>query len=291
MRAIEICNLSKRYKIGTWGIQDVSFSVGYGEVVGILGPNGAGKTTLVRQITSELVPTSGDVIVGGISVRKRPSEVVWQLGVVPQEGNLFHGVTVRQHLRILGRLQGLGRRQSNKRADELIDDLRLGEHKDKPSEMLSTGLRRRLLLGIAALARPPLLVLDEPSTGLDVESRQHLWNLISNYPDHQSSVLLTTHYIEEAETLCDRIAIISNGQLTVIDTPAALRDSIDYKYKVVYRTENGLETLRGNDQDELFAKVKALGVEQYSVSRASLEDAYLSLTRSSGDGESTDDDR
>jgi len=230
------------------------------------------------------------VLVSGISVLDRPGDVVWQLGVVPQEGNFFHGLTVRQHFQILGRLRGLGRREASRRTDELVAELRLEEHKDKPSETLSTGLRRRLLLGIAALARPPLLILDEPSTGLDVESRQNLWNVISNYPDERSSVLLTTHYIEEAEALCDRIAIISDGRLVALDTPAALRDSIDFDYKVVYRKARGLETIRGNDQDELLARVKELGVEQYSVSRASLEDAYLSLTGDAGgEGDSGDD--
>ena len=285
---IEVRELNKRYKDGPQANRDISLTVNWGEALGVLGPNGAGKTTLVRQITTELLPTSGQVRVLGIDAVTRADEVKARIGVVPQEARLFDGLSAYQHLRIFGVLRGLSRRDARQRADELIEQLDLKSHRDFTSERLSGGLRRRLLVGIAMLAEPDVLILDEPTVGLDVESRQQLWEVIRSYRQRAAAVLLTTHYMEEAETLCDRIGIIQDGRLISIDTVANLRASIGHEYKLVYETAEGQQTSYGDDASALAAQVRAQGVDEYAVMRTSLEDVYLALTRGAHEGTETD---
>ena len=282
--------LTKRYKGGTWANRDISLAALPGEVLGILGPNGAGKTTLVRQITTELVPTSGQVLIFGHDVVAEPSVAKAFVGIVPQEATLFEYLTVHQHLRIFGKLRGLSPKHASRRAEELVRDLRLDQHRDVLVEKLSGGLRRRLLIGIAALAQPPLIVLDEPTTGLDPRSRRELWSLLRAYKERGATVLLTTHYMEEAEALCDRVGIIQHGRLLVLDTPTNLRAAHGYQFKVTYTCNGSMaqaETIYGTDDRELVERVRAMGASQYAVAPTNLEDVYLALT---GEKEAFDGD-
>lgn len=285
---VEVRNLNKRYKDGPHANQDISLTVNWGEALGVLGPNGAGKTTLVRQITTELLPTSGEVRVIGIDAVANPDDAKARIGVVPQEARLFQGLSVYRHLRIFGVLRGLSRRDARERADELIEELDLTAHRDFVSERLSGGLRRRLLVGIAMLAEPDVLILDEPTVGLDVESRQRLWEVLQSYRQRDAAVLLTTHYMEEAETLCDRIGIIQDGRLISLDTIANLRSSIGHEYKLVYESSEGQQTVYGDDHLALADQLRAQGVDEYAVMRTSLEDVYLALTQQARDEDETD---
>ena len=280
---IEVRNLDKRYKDGPQANRDISLTVNWGEALGVLGPNGAGKTTLVRQITTELIPTSGQVRVVGIDAVANPDDAKARIGVVPQEARLFDGLSVYQHLRVLGVLRGLSRRDARERADELIEELDLTAHRDFNSERLSGGLRRRLLVGIAMTAQPEVLILDEPTVGLDVESRQRLWEVLQSYRQRDAAVLLTTHYMEEAETLCDRIGIIQDGRLISLDTIGNLRSAIGHEYKLVYETPEGRQTVFGDDHLDLAAQLRAQGIDEYAVMRTSLEDVYLALTQQARD--------
>ncbi len=279
---IEVRDLHKRYKKGPLANRDISFTAKWGEVLGILGPNGAGKTTLVRQITTELLPTSGAVRVVGIDAAAHPNEVKALLGVMPQEARLFEGLTARQHLRIFGKLRGLSRRDARRRGDDLIDQLGLGEHADKPNDALSGGLRRRLMVGVALLAAPPVLILDEPTVGLDVESRRDLWETLRSYKRPDAAVLLTTHYMEEAEALCDRVGIIQEGRLLALDTVANLRASLGFEYKVTFGDAAKPETIYGGDAAALAEQGRAKGMDEYSLSRTTLEDVYLAVTKQTG---------
>ena len=275
---IEVRSLHKRYKGGTWANRDITLSAVHGEILGIVGPNGAGKTTLVRQITTELLPTSGEVRVFGVDAVARPLEVKGLIGVMPQEATLYGGLSVRHQFRIFGKLRGLPARPARRRRDELIADLDLEEHGRKSTDALSGGLRRRVLLGIAAVADPPLLILDEPSVGLDPEARHGLWDLLRRYRQEGKTVLLTTHYMEEAEELCDRVAIIQDGSLLALDTVGNLHAAHGYRYKITFTTTAGTRSLHGNDDRQLVARVQAMGIDQYSLTRTTLEDVYLGLT-------------
>ena len=216
--AIRIECVSKRYADGTRANREVSLTINQGEIVTLLGPNGAGKTTLVRQITTELLPTSGEIRVLGHDPVSEPNAVKALLGVVPQDAGLYWDLSAKQHFRLLGKMRGLPGRRARARADELVRSLGLEEHADKATQTLSGGLKRRVMNGIATCAEPPILVLDEPTTGLDPEARRDLWALTREYRREGRTVLLTTHYMEEAEALSDRTGIILKGRLAAIDT-------------------------------------------------------------------------
>lgn len=277
-------SINKRYKGGVWANQNISLVAEQGEILGILGPNGAGKTTLVRQITTELFPTSGTIHVFGHDVVAEPNRVKSLMGIVPQEAKLYELLTVKQIFRIFGKLRGLSPRAASRRADELIADLRLEDHRDVMAMKLSGGLQRRVMVGIAALGRPSLIVMDEPTTGLDPQSRRDLWKLLRSYRERGATILLTTHYMEEAEALCDRVGIIHQGRLVALDTVPNLRAAHGYEFKVTFSTNstNGddseTQTLYGKNDDELVERVRAMGIRQFSVSRTNLEDVYLALT-------------
>ena len=278
---LEVKNLNKQYKAGTWANRDITLTAEPGEILAVLGPNGAGKTTLVRQITTELRPTSGEVRVFGHDVVAEAARTKDHLGVVPQEASLFEYLTVYNHLRIFGALRGLSRRESRRRADELVEELHLTEHRNVLAGKLSGGLRRRVMVGIAALARPPLMILDEPTTGLDPQSRRDLWSLLRRRKEQGATVLLTTHYMEEAEALSDRVGIIQRGRLLALDTVANLRSAHGYESKVTYAldgSEAEVETLYGANDRELVERVRSKGVQQFTVALTSLEDIYLALT-------------
>ena len=276
---LEVRGLNKRYKNGTWANRDITFTVGEGELLGILGPNGAGKTTLVRQITTELLPTSGDVRVMGYSAVAEPTRVKGVMGTIPQEATLYGELSVWHHLRAFGRLHGLSRKDSRARADELVEALGLGNHRNKFPGELSGGLRRRVLVGIAVLARPSLLVLDEPTTGLDPQSRRELWSVVTRYKTSGTSVLLTTHYMEEAEELSDRVGIINEGRMLVMDSVDALRRAHNLEFKATFRGGDGeTHTIYAGAPSELSERLRDQCVEEFSISKANLEDVYLALT-------------
>ena len=272
-------DVRKRYRNGPWANDGITLAAVRGEILGIVGPNGAGKTTLIRQITTELRPTSGAIRVFGIDAVARPHEVKCLIGVMPQEAALYWGLSVQHHLRIFARLRGLPWRDAARRCDELIADLGLEEHRHKTTETLSGGLRRRVLLGIAAVADSPLLILDEPSVGLDPEARRDLWGLLRSYRERGKTVLLSTHYMEEAETLCSRVGIILDGALRALDTIENLHAAYGYDYKLTFASASGTETIYGNDDQDLVRRVQRQNVDQYSLSRTTLEDIYLDLTR------------
>ncbi len=282
-----VSELNKRYRGGVHANRDISLEAHSGEALGILGPNGAGKTTLVRQITGELLPSSGSVRVFGVDVAANPVEAKRLMGIVPQEAQLFELLTVQETLRIFGKLRGLSSGDAARRADELVGALRLGEHLRVPTVKLSGGLKRRVMVGIAAIAEPALIVLDEPTTGLDPQSRRDMWNLMREYKARGATILMTTHYMEEAEALCDRVGVISGGRLLALDTAPNLKSAQGLDFKITYKADgdNGAaRTIYGTDDRALVERVRAMGVRKFSVSDATLEDVYLALT----DGEGMD---
>ena len=276
---LKVRGLNKRYKDGTHANRDITLAVRRGELLGILGPNGAGKTTLVRQITTELLPTSGDVRVMGYCAVSEPLRVKSLMGTIPQEATLYPELSVWHHLRVFGRLHGLSRKDSRARADELAEALRLGNHRNKFPGELSGGLRRRVLVGIAVLTRPALLVLDEPTAGLDPQSRRDLWALVTQYKVEGTAVLLTTHYMDEAEALSDRVGIINDGRMLAMDSVDSLRNAHELEFKATFQSSDGeAHTIYGGTSHELSERLRDQGVEEFAIARANLEDVYLTLT-------------
>jgi lipooligosaccharide transport system ATP-binding protein len=219
--AIVARDLVKRY--GTLeAVRGVSFEVGHGEVVGFLGPNGAGKTTTVRMLSCFLPPTSGTATIFGIDVRERPREVKRLLGVCPQENNLDPDFDVLKNLTVYARYFGLTGRPARDRARGILSQLALTDKLGSPVEALSGGMKRRLILARALLNDPRVLILDEPTTGLDPQARHAIWDRVRSFRAAGTTVLLTTHYMEEAAQLCDRIILIDEGRILREGAPAAL---------------------------------------------------------------------
>jgi ABC-2 type transport system ATP-binding protein len=253
-----------------------------GEVVAILGPNGAGKTTFLRQITTELRPTAGSVSVFGVDAVTKPDSAKRMMGITPQEAGLFEALTVREHFEFFARFKSLTKREAREAAHEVIAELSLVNETNKRVGALSGGQRRRILIGLALLGRAPLLVLDEPTTGLDPSSRRTVWGVIRRAVNRGATVILSTHYMEEGETLSDRIAIIAEGRLLAFGTLDELLARLDRSYRLSYRHPFDLTGELNVRNCASFAEaqqhISRELLSEYSIARASLEDVYFTLT-------------
>jgi ABC-type multidrug transport system ATPase subunit len=276
--AIRAKGLTKRYANGTLANDAIDLAVPQGTTLGLLGRNGAGKTTLARQITGELAPTSGLVEVMGINVFEETARVRYLMGVVPQEAQPYDHLKPREHLALFGRLRGLGRAEAGRRADEMIALLGLGEHLGKTARMLSGGLKRKLLVGTAMMGDPPVLVLDEPTTGLDPHARREVWTLLRALRGRGRTIVMTTHYMDEAEELCDEIALISGGRIYVQGTVEQLRERCRSPFKATYEDGPRRATIAGSSSEEVLRELARRGIEEFTLTKASLEDVYMELT-------------
>ena len=220
--ALQIRGLTKRYDDGTLALEGLDLDVPSGEFFGLLGPNGAGKTTLIGAVCNLIRVTAGDVLVFG-----RPAsslEARRMVGVAEQDPNLDRFLTVREALIYHGGYFGLTKADSERRAEEMIDVFDLRAKADVRAPKLSGGQRRRLLLARALLHEPRLVILDEPTAGVDIELRRELWRYIRRLHDEGTTILLTTHYLEEAEALCEDVALISEGRIVARADPQSLKE-------------------------------------------------------------------
>ena len=221
--AISINNLVKRYEDVT-AVDDLSFSVKAGEIFGLLGPNGAGKSTTINILSGLLEPTSGSATVLGFDVQREPGKVKERIGVCPQEPAFFPYLTGRENVELMGNLQDMPKERLRERTDRLLDRVGLGAASSRRAGKYSGGMVRRTSLAMALVHDPEVAFLDEPTVGLDPQSRRATWGLIEGLKGRGRTVILTTHYIEEAEALSDRVGIIDHGRLIALDTPQALME-------------------------------------------------------------------
>jgi ABC-2 type transport system ATP-binding protein len=222
VRALEIADLVKRYPTGTEALRDVSLNIETGEFFGLLGPNGAGKSTLIHCSTGLAQPTSGSIRIYGNDAIDHYEEARLAVGLAPQDLNLDWFLTAEETLDYHGGYFGMPKRERRERTKELLDTFSLTEKRDDRTQTLSGGMKRRLILARALMHRPRLLILDEPTAGVDVELRLELWRYVQQINEEGTTILLTTHYLEEAERLCDRIAFIYDGQIVAQGTSAEL---------------------------------------------------------------------
>src|SRR6266849_11093473 len=207
-------------------VDHLDLSVTHGEIFGLLGPNGAGKTTTAGMLTTRVLPTSGRAIVGGIDVVAHPAVARQAIGVVPQQNTLDRSLTVWENLYYHGRFFGMSRRASHAAADDLLGKFHLAKWGRASVFALSGGMAQRLMVARAILHRPRILFLDEPTAGLDPQSRLALWEILMELHAEGQTILLTTHYMEEADQLCDRVAIMDHGRILALDTPADLKKAV-----------------------------------------------------------------
>ncbi|HLH15218.1 MAG TPA: ATP-binding cassette domain-containing protein, partial [Solirubrobacteraceae bacterium] len=198
-----------------------------GEIFGLLGPNGAGKTTTAGMLTTRVVPSSGTAYVGGVDVVANPALAKQLIGIVSQQNTLDRQLTVAENLYFHGRLFGMSAAQSRRTTDELLAQIQLERWAGASVFALSGGMAQRLMMARAIFHRPAVLFLDEPTAGLDPQSRLALWEILGELNRQGQTILLTTHYMEEAEQLCDRVAIMDHGRILALDTPQALKQSVD----------------------------------------------------------------
>jgi ABC-2 type transport system ATP-binding protein len=240
---IRTVNLTKVYAGDIKAVDDLNLTVHRGEIFGLLGPNGAGKTTTAGMLTTRVVPTKGQAIVAGIDVWQHPARAKQVIGVVPQTNTLDRSLSVRDNLYFHGRFFGMSARQSKLVADRLLDQFRLSERATAPVMALSGGMAQRLMVARAVMHRPSVLFLDEPTAGLDPQSRIALWDILGELHTDGQTILLTTHYMEEADQLCDRVAIIDHGRVLALDTPAQLKASTGIDTVVTISAEGDLDDL------------------------------------------------
>ncbi|WAC53665.1 ATP-binding cassette domain-containing protein [Gordonia sp. SL306] len=303
--AIEAVDLVKRFGDFT-AVDGVSFTVPQGSVLGLLGPNGAGKTTIVRMMTTLSPPTSGSATIAGYDVATQPEMVRRSMGLTGQAATVDEILTGRENIRMIGGLYGIGRKELNRRADRLLEQFSLSEAGNKQVKSYSGGMRRRLDLAVSLLAAPPVLFLDEPTTGLDPRSRQELWDVLRNLVADGTTLLLTTQYLEEADQLADDIVVIDKGKIIAHGTSLQLKqqagaaslvltvsDPDDIPEAEALLRKTGTEVFIDHGARRLTAPADGLGdltrvvawfdesgiaVDDLGLARPSLDDVFLSLT-------------
>ena len=272
---IRIESLSKQYK-AVHALKGVNLHVPKGELFAYLGPNGAGKTTTIRILTGLTRPTAGDAYLNGFHILKDALMAKNQYGLVPQAVNLDSELTVVENLRIHGWLYKMASGRIRERIDELLAYVELADQRNRSVKMLSGGMKRRLMIARALMHEPAILFLDEPTVGLDAAIRRRVWALIKKIQQSGTTILLTTHYIEEAEFLAQRVAFLFGGGIVTVDTPQHLIET-QGKWAIDRITDDNMETVYFKTRKEA-DEYKTNEAVQYTLRRVNLEDAFLAAT-------------
>ena len=302
--AIVVADLTKVFG-STVAVDHVSFLVKEGEIFGFLGPNGAGKTTTTRMLTGVIPPDSGSAMILGHDIQREPVLAKQGFGVVPETSNAYTDLTAWQNLMLMGELYGISPVRVSERASELLTVLGLFERKDQKVQAYSKGMKQRLILAMALLHEPPLLFLDEPTSGLDVQSTQMILSLLRDLNRAGTTIFLTTHNMEEANRLCNRVGIIRSGKIVALDAPEKLKAAIDRLHRIVVsfdreipadalaRLPGVVSADRTGDKWQIttenhdavirllvqFSREQGAAIVTLNTLAPSLDDAFLRLTR------------
>ncbi|MCL5047289.1 MAG: ATP-binding cassette domain-containing protein [Firmicutes bacterium] len=305
---IETVDLTKVYsQMSKPAVNQLNLEVAQGAIFGLLGPNGAGKTTTAGMLTTRIIPTSGAAHVAGIDVLTHPSLAKQMMGIVSQQNTLDRALTVKENLYFHGLLFGMGKQEAGQEAARLLEEFQLANWQDKSVFALSGGMAQRLMVARAIMHRPAVLFMDEPTTGLDPQSRLVLWDILQELNNEGQTIFLTTHYMEEAEKLCGRVAIMDHGIIIANDTPSNLKKSIGIDTVVRLEIKNDIDKMKNNiaqylpqiistrsqqntlelqisKTDNLLPKIvnasEAIGVEitNVTISDPTLETVFITLT-------------
>ena len=302
---LEVKDLRKEFGDLT-AVDGISFEIQEGEIFGFLGPNGAGKTTSISMICGLLTPTAGEVFVEGISILKNPREVKKRLGVVPQDVAIYEELSARENLSFWGGIFGMGGGKLRSRVDELLEQVGLEDRAKEPTKNFSGGMKRRLNLALGLVHDPKLILLDEPTVGIDPQARHNILDVVKSIVAGGRTVLYTTHYLEEAEDLCDRLAIIDHGKILSQGTVGELKTQMgegslltvqgDFQAATLSEAVSGVEGLMPIEIDDKRAMLlvardgpgvshsleglfsKGLTFDDITIKEPNLEDLFLKLT-------------
>ncbi|MCX6382968.1 MAG: ATP-binding cassette domain-containing protein [Actinobacteria bacterium] len=300
---IKVKDLTKRFNNLTV-VDNISFSVLKATIFGFLGPNGAGKTTTIRMLTGLLIPDSGEILIDGINIKNNSIKAKMKLAVIPEMGNIYVDLTAKQNIVLAGRYYGFPRKELYKKADQILNMFELYDRKDEPVRNFSKGMKQRVNIASAIVHEPEILFLDEPTSGLDVNSQRLIKNIIKDLNRKGTTIFLTTHNIEEANQLCEEVAIINKGKIAVIDRPEVLRNTFEQTMAVeisfnipaeseILQENNLIERIEKvgdklklytSDVDKLvkylvnFSEENKLKIISLEILKPSLEDAFIKFT-------------
>ena len=302
MNAIEAGHLVKRFGTVT-AVNDVTITVREGEIFGFLGPNGAGKTTTMRLLTGVLTPDSGTARINGIDIHRHPLDAKMQMGVIPESSTVYGDMSAEQNLHLSGQMYGMPRVLREERIDEILSRMGLSEKRRLPVRTFSKGMKQRVSIACAIIHRPKVLFLDEPTSGLDVQSRRLVIETIHQMNEQGSTIFLTTHNIEEANTLCQTVCIINKGKIVAQDSPERLKKMFDTTQSVevsfdrpvtrnLFVAEGILRAEPCGDKWRLYtdnpdlvlkylvrsAERESIGITSLTISGPSLEEAFVQIT-------------
>lgn len=269
---IELRGLTKRFGDFT-AVDGLSFGIGTGEFFGLLGPNGAGKTTTISMLSTVLLPSSGEILIDGTRLTRAASEQKSKLAVITQEYSMRQDMTVDEVMEYQGRLYYMPKKEIRRKSEELLSFAGLQDLRRRTVRHLSGGMKRKLMVCRALLTDPEILLLDEPTAGMDALSRRQMWNLLRQVNDSSKTILLTTHYIEEAEALCDRVAMINSGRLQKLDSPQALIKELG-TYTVDETGETGLRSTHFAEREEAIRYLEGAAPDS-TLRQTTLEDVFI----------------
>ncbi|WP_459129225.1 ABC transporter ATP-binding protein [Guggenheimella bovis] len=272
---IEIKNISLKYPgANVFAIKDLSLTMNSGEFFGLLGPNGAGKTTLIKLLSTLLTPNSGEIVIDGKKISRTDNQTKRKLSMITQEYSLRSNMTPLEIMELQGRLYGMKKSIIKEKTAELLEFVDLYDHRQKICRKLSGGMKRKLMLCRGLLTNPEILILDEPTVGLDPFARRQMWDLLKKLNESGMTILLTTHYIDEAEYLCERVALIEKGNCQRIDSPKVLISEIG---KVAVDSFNGDSTSSSFFKShELALQYASTLQENFVIRNTTLEDVFIS---------------
>ena len=269
---IEFQGLTRKFGDFT-AVDHIDLTIGTGEFFGLLGPNGAGKTTTISMISTVLLPTSGQILLDGKVLDRSSHSEKRKLSVITQEYSMRQDMTMDEVMEYQGRLYFMPRREIRQKADELLEFTGLIEYRKRTVRHLSGGMKRKLMICRALMTDPEILLLDEPTAGMDALSRRQTWTLLRRLQNRGMTVLLTTHYMEEAQTLCDRVALMDRGKIDIVDTPQALIEGLG-SFAVDELAEEKTVSRYFRDREEAIEYLKAAG-HNASMRSTTLEDVFL----------------
>ena len=274
---IEIRNVTKKFGDFT-AVENVNLTIDSGSFIGLLGPNGAGKTTLIKMLVGLLKPTDGEIFIDGEKVSRNNNEIKKRIGIVPQYTNLDKELTAYENLVFAAKLFKIKKSDYKNKIEELLDFMELENSRNKEAKQLSGGMQRKLMIAKALINDPDIIFLDEPTVGVDINGRRKIWDILKTMENMGNTILLTTHYIEEADYLCDKVCFIDQGVIFENNTPEALKENLGQFTVEYFDKENKTDYRYFVQREDAIEFTKTIEDFTYTIRDTTLEDVFYNFT-------------